>query len=84
MRAPWHGVDCQIRIDFFSRLLGAGIVDLKTADDLTWFEADSRRYGYAHQLAFYRSILAVAALRDPRDIPVHLIGIEKQAPFRCP
>ena len=45
------------------------IFELKTADDLTWFEADSRRYGYAHQLAFYRSILAAAALRDPRELP---------------
>jgi hypothetical protein len=35
-------------------------VDLKTCDDLTWFEADSRRYGYAHQLAFYRAVLKKA------------------------
>jgi hypothetical protein len=46
VRVPWHGVDCQIRIDFFSFLPVAGIVDFKTADDLTWFEADARRYGY--------------------------------------
>ena len=29
-----------------------GIADLKTCDNLDWFEADARRYGYAHQLAF--------------------------------
>jgi len=83
IRTDYHGVACQIRADFFSFLPGAGIVDLKTADDLTWFEADSRRYGYPHQLAFYRSVLAAAAVLDPRAIPIHLVAVEKQEPFRC-
>lgn len=82
-RAEWHGVPCQIRLDFFSQMLGAAIVDLKTADDLTWFEADARRYGYPHQLAFYRSVLAAAAQVDPRELPVHMIGVEKKEPFRA-
>lgn len=83
VRTQWHGVPCQIRMDFFSHMAGAAIVDLKTADDLTWFEADARRYGYAHQLAFYRSVLAAAAHLDPRNVPVHLIAVEKKEPFRC-
>lgn len=83
VRAQWHGVPCQIRPDFFSQFPGAAIVDLKTADDLTWFEADARRYGYPHQLAFYRSVLAAAAQVDPRELPVHLIAVEKKEPFRA-
>jgi hypothetical protein len=83
LRTSWHGVDCQIRVDWFTHMPGAAIVDLKTADDLTYFEADARRYGYAHQLAFYRSIAAAAAHLDPRDLPVHMIAVEKKDPFRC-
>lgn len=83
LRTKWHNVACQIRVDWFTHLPGAAIVDLKTADDLTYFEADARRYGYAHQLAFYRSITAMAAGLDPRNLPVHLIAVEKKAPFRC-
>lgn len=82
-RCQWHGMACQIRLDWFSLVANAAIVDLKTCDDLTWFEADARRYGYAHQLAFYRSVLAVAVRMDPREIPVHLIAVEKRDPFRC-
>ena len=83
VRAPWHAVPCQIRMDYLSDMAGAALADLKTADDLTWFEADARRYGYPHQLAFYRAVLAAAAGLDPREIPVHLIAVEKQMPFRC-
>ena len=68
----------QIRMDWFDP--HCGVVDLKTCDDLTWFEADARRYGYAHQLAFYRAVLAqVIGLL----MPVHLIAVEKKQPFRC-
>jgi hypothetical protein len=58
VRAEYCGLPCQIRIDWLEPV--QGIVDLKTCDDLTWFEADSRRYGYAHQLAFYRAVLSKA------------------------
>ena len=30
-----------------------------------------------------RSISAAAAGVDPRELPVHLIAVEKQPPFRC-
>jgi len=59
VRAEYRDVDCQIRIDWLNPR--RGIVDLKTRDDLTWFEADARRYGYVHQMAFYRSALPRAA-----------------------
>jgi RNA polymerase sigma factor (sigma-70 family) len=78
IRNAYCNVNCQIRMDWFDPHLG--IADLKTCDDLTWFEADARRYGYVHQLAFYRAVLAqVIGLY----VPVHLIAVEKKEPFRC-
>lgn len=78
VRIEYCRIDCQIRVDWLSR--ENGIVDLKTCDDLTWFEADARRFGYVYQLAFYRAVLAKVI---GQTLPVHLIGIEKREPFRC-
>jgi hypothetical protein len=78
IRAEYRGVPCQIRMDWFDPY--RSLVDLKTCDDLTWFESDARRYGYIHQMAFYRAIVHVA-LGIP--MPVHLIAVEKKEPFRC-
>lgn len=86
LRTSWPadgGVACQVRIDWFTHMAGAAIVDLKTTDDLTYFEIDARKYGYAHQLAFYRAVAAQAADMDPRDLPAHLIAVEKKEPYRC-
>jgi hypothetical protein len=93
VRTEYCGTTCQSRIDWFNPT--RGIVDLKTCDDLTWFEADARRYGYAHQMAFYRAVLN-AELHKPVNfsyasgqfkaisgIPVHIIAVEKKEPFRC-
>ena len=78
VRTHYCGHWCQIRMDWFEP--HQGIVDLKTCDDLTWFEADARRYGYAHQLAFYRAVLAqVIGLY----MPIHLVAVEKKEPYRC-
>ena len=79
VRADYCGVPCQIRIDWVHPY--RGIVDLKTCDDLTWFEADARRYGYVYQLAFYRAILS--QVLDQLLVPVHLVAVEKKPPFRC-
>lgn len=79
VRADYCGVPCQARLDWLNPY--KGIVDLKTADDLTWFEADARRYGYVYQMAFYRAVLAQAI--GGTLAPVHLIAVEKKAPFRC-
>lgn len=79
VRAEYCGTPCQIRIDWTHP--HRGIVDLKTCDDLTWFEADARRYGYHRQLAFYRAVLA--CVLDGVLAPVHIVAIEKKEPFRC-
>lgn len=78
VRATYCGVQCQSRIDWVNP--GRGIVDLKSCDDLTWFEADARRYGYLYQMSFYRSMLALAA---GLIAPVHIIAVEKKEPYRC-
>jgi len=78
LRADYHDTACQIRMDWFNP--AQGIVDLKTCDDLTWFENDARRYGYVHQLAFYRAVLAAAT---GQQASVYLIAVEKKEPFRC-
>ena len=78
VRAEYRGVPCQIRMDWFDP--HRGIVDLKTCDDLTWFEADAKRYGYVYQMAFYRSVLQqVIGL----VVPVYFIGVEKKPPYRA-
>ncbi len=78
VRANYCGVPCQIRMDYFNP--DSGIVDLKTCDDLTWFEADARRYGYINQAGFYRAVLREAS---KIKYPVHIVAIEKKEPFRC-
>jgi len=79
VRAEYCEAPCQIRPDWVHP--HRGLVDLKTCDDLTWFEADARRYGYIHQLAFYRAVLA--QVLEQLLVPVHIIAIEKKEPFRC-
>ena len=78
LRAEYCGTPCQIRIDWMHP--HRGIVDFKTADDVTWFEADARRYGYHRQMAFYRAVLAQVI---DQYVPVHLVAVEKKEPFRC-
>lgn len=78
-RSTYGGQRSQIRIDWFSKIFG--IVDLKTCQDLDYFDADARMYGYGHQMAFYRSVLA----RDTNITekpPCWLIAVEKSEPFR--
>ena len=79
VRAEYCGTPCQIRIDWVHP--HRGIVDFKTCDDLTWFEADARRYGYHRQMAFYRAVLA--QVLEGLMVPVHLVAVEKKEPFRC-
>ena len=72
IRNQFNGIDCQIRMDWMSPQ--HGIVDLKTCDDLNWFEADAKRFGYANQGAFYRG---VSGIQD-----FAFIAVEKKEPFR--
>ena len=76
VRAEYCSVPCQIRMDWFG--MKSGLVDLKTCDSLRWFESDCRRYGYIHQLAFYRAILRIVT---GKNFPVHIIAVEKNEPF---
>lgn len=78
VRTEYCGLPCQIRMDWLNP--HHGIVDLKTCEDLTWAEVDSRRYGYAYQAAFYRSVLAQVT---GRLVPVRIVSIEKREPYRC-
>jgi hypothetical protein len=78
VRAEYCGRPCQARLDFFNP--ERGVIDLKTCDDLTWFEADARRFGYAHQFAFYHALVVRVT---GREAPVHVIAVEKKPPFRC-
>jgi len=78
VRTEYCGRPCQARLDFFNP--ERGVIDLKTCDDLTWFEADARRFGYAHQFAFYHALVVRVT---GREAPVHVIAVEKKPPFRC-
>lgn len=78
VRARYCDLPCQIRIDWTHPQ--RGIVDLKTCDDLTWFEADARRWRYHNQMAFYQAVLAQGI---EQDVPVHVVAVEKKEPFLC-
>ena len=77
VRCTYADEPCQIRIDWTHP--ERGIVDLKTCDDLDWFESQSRSFGYVYQLAFYRAVLTQVL---GRAAPVHIIAVEKREPFR--
>ena len=77
IRAEYCGVPCQARLDWLNP--ESGIVDLKTCDNLDWLQMDARTYGYAYQLAFYRSL---AATLTGQRLPVYMIAVEKREPLR--
>lgn len=76
VREEYCGIPCQIRMDWFSEKYG--LVDLKTCDSLKWFESDCRRYRYLFQMAFYRAVIRKVT---GRNVPVHIIAVEKSEPF---
>ncbi len=78
VRVQYRGRACQGRIDWFHPR--AGIVDLKTCDDLSWFEQDARRFEYSHQLAFYRELVRIAS---GQTFSVIIVAVEKKQPYRC-
>jgi len=78
LRTEYCGVQCQVRIDACGDDIG--IVDLKTCDSLNRLPSAAVKYGYFSQLAFYREVLQASGLDFMPD--VHLIGIEKQFPYR--
>jgi len=80
VRCEYAGHRCQARIDWINPIDGRGIVDLKTADELDSFEMAMRAFGYLHQVAFYRALVAKAS---GHILPVHIVAVEKREPFRC-
>ncbi len=80
VRCEYAGHRCQARVDWINPIPDRGIVDLKTADELDSFEMAMRAFGYLHQLAFYRAMVAVAS---GHVLPVHIVAVEKREPFRC-
>ncbi|GJQ27834.1 MAG: hypothetical protein HBSAPP02_28660 [Phycisphaerae bacterium] len=80
VRCEYAGHRCQARIDWINPVEDRGIVDLKTADEIDSFELSMRAFGYLHQVAFYRAL--VAEVSGP-NLPVHIVAVEKREPFRC-
>lgn len=78
IRTAYRGVPCQARLDWLNPR--HGIIDLKSCDNLRFLEVDARNYGYLHQLAFYRSLVAA---QIGLMLPVYLIAVEKREPYRC-
>jgi hypothetical protein len=84
IRAEYCDTPCQIRMDWYvaENTIAENpeaFTDLKTCDDLDFFEQDARRWGYIYQLAFYQAVLE-AKTRLTAD--VYLIGVEKKEPHR--
>ena len=80
VRCEVAGQRCQARIDWINPVEDRGIVDLKTADEIDSFELSMRAFGYLHQVAFYRALVAAVS---GRVLPVHIVAVEKREPFRC-
>jgi len=77
VRTTYMGMAAQARLDWVNP--SRGLVDLKTCDHLTWFEGESRSYGYLHQMAFYRAVIFQTT---GIVVPVFLIAVEKREPHR--
>jgi hypothetical protein len=77
LRDNYCGLPCQVRIDWFAAAWG--IADLKTCQSLDQFEEVADRE-YVFQMAFYRAIVRQAS---GETVPVYLIAVEKQQPYRC-
>lgn len=78
VRTKYHSLPCQARLDWLHPVLG--IVDVKTCKDIAWFASNAKSWGYFHQLAFYRAVVAEAT---GELVPARLVAVEKSEPFRC-
>lgn len=58
------------------------IVDLKTCGDIDSFESSMRRYDYAHQAAFYRSLCAAMLGCGVLQVACFLIAAETKGAYR--
>lgn len=85
VRTHYCGEPCQIRMDWFRTDYEGRFVicDLKTCENIDWFENDARRFGYPQQMAFYRAVLQQGMGNGERGIDCYLIAVEKREPYRC-
>lgn len=77
VRTEYRGLSCQTRIDWLSSQ--HGIVSVVLRSNFIWPESHLRN-GVVHRLAFQRGLISEYAAGD---IPVHIIAVEKSAPYRC-
>lgn len=86
LRAEYGGLACQIKMDWECEMNRTTIVDLKTCSDLDAFvKWDWKKFLYANQLAFYRSIYHEVYGKSQMfaGVDVLLVAVESQYPFRC-
>lgn len=79
IRSDYCDMPCQAWFDWVHPY--RGIVDFVTCNDLTWFESDARRCGYQWRAAFRQSMLAKKI--DGALVPVHVVAVELNEPYRC-
>jgi hypothetical protein len=79
IRGELHGVACQSRVDYLVTEDKSGyMIDLKTCQDLTWFEHDAKRFGYVGQIAFYHDLLVT----QHDYIEATIVAVETKYPYR--
>ena len=73
---PETGRACKARLDF----VGGSIIDIKTTADIDprRFAASALRYGYVHQLAWYR--WGLETVTGVTSYPCQIIAVESDAP----
>ena len=78
VRTRYCGVPCHARLDWLNP--GRGIVAVMPCDGLSSIESHVRYNGPGHELAFHRALLAQVI---GKNVPVHLMAVEKRLPHRC-
>lgn len=73
VRGELRGVLCQARIDWTD---SNTLAELKTCNDLDYFESDLETYGYPQQVVFYASMM-------PHLPTIGIAAVEKSPPYRC-
>lgn len=77
------GVDCQIRVDAINADAEAlYLIDLKTCDDLNYFEQDAARFQYVHQAALYNMVFRQSLGSEDYNVKTRIVAVEKRVPFR--
>ena len=78
VRSRHCGVPCQARLDWLNPK--RGIVAVIACDRFTCLDSHLRYSGPVHELAFHRALLAQHV---GRNVPVHIIAVEKEILHRC-